>query len=954
MTEEIKIANSLYPIVKLNAGEWAPALDNRYDLEEYRSAARLLRNVVPTKQGGALRRSGFEWIATGKINAAGTASVSSFRPFNFAPGTTFLLEFCDKGIRFCANGAQVMVNAGSMPNWVSGTSYAAGAFVQVSGIPYYLYNGPLNNSTTTPGSDPTHWVLQAIYEVPSPYSGTNFTPPNYWAADVCQVQIKAINDVVYIVNPNFPVYKLTRLSNVYTGVAATGWVMQQVQFLLPPMLDENATDETLTASAASGSMTLTAAANAAWAGSTVYVPGNTVSSGGVIYSCLIAHTSGTFANDVASGYWQTITNFVAGHVGSYWQLAYNRTVSFIEFDATGTTASYTFTGGSWYGAGTSSLFLVGTWEVQTYGTWQSDVTIAVSYDNGTSFQTITVLSSRGDANYSISGQELQGGIYKFTLANNAAWASTTPPRIVLTADNQFVYGLVQITAVANAYSATATVIGPALYSTGTTVFWSEGAWSTYRGYPQALTVFQERVWYGYSAYQPQTVWASQTNDIENFALFDQSQATYGLAFTLNAPGRGPIQWLASQTDLFVGLAGAEWVISSGGTTTAITPTQIQALEETVNGSAPNLPGLIVDQACLFVKRKGRAFLQEVFSIFVNKYTADELNLMSLHLTNAGVMQFDYQQQFQNQELIWAVCGDGTLISMTYSQKLKTYAWASHNTGIDAGDVVISVAVIQGAAGQDDEVWATILRQPGTAQVGKGCQLERMYPVDWQTANLGQPLLSNMCYADCSTFFVYGTPPFANGSTIFNLPLCLVGRTLVASIVPASGTGAWSIRNLSCTLQTLPPVWNYPTPAITIPNYAPSAGDTVCIGLPINWQIWPMRLDIDPRAGPTAGLTKAVRRVYLRCLNTIGGQWSCYASPPTAGVLSQVQDIEWYLITENTNAPPPFTPNIPMDVEIDVGAFFNYSLDPAFAVQGFDPLPFYLLGIFPQYDIGGKP
>src|SRR5271157_4263396 len=104
------MANSLYPIVKLNSGEWSPTLDNRYDLEGYRESARHLTNAIPTKQGGAMRRHGMQFIATGKINSAGTASISSFRPFNFAPGTSFVLEFCDKGIRFCSNGAQVQIS----------------------------------------------------------------------------------------------------------------------------------------------------------------------------------------------------------------------------------------------------------------------------------------------------------------------------------------------------------------------------------------------------------------------------------------------------------------------------------------------------------------------------------------------------------------------------------------------------------------------------------------------------------------------------------------------------------------------------------------------------------------------------------------------------------------------------------------------------------------------------
>jgi hypothetical protein len=947
------MASSLYPIVKFSAGEFSPSLDSRIDLENYRDGCRRLRNVIPCKQGGALRRPGAEWIAPGKVASTGAKSISSFRKFQYAPGTAFELEFCDHGIRFYSNGAQVTLNPGTLPNWVMGTSYPAGSFVQLGGFGFYLYAGTnglgtaLIDSSISPGNDPAHWSIQfngsqVIYEVPSPYSGTNFTAPGYWAADVCQLVILQINDVVYIVHPNYPVWKLTRYTN-------TNWVMQQVQFLTPAMMDENSTDETLAASGTTGTVTLTAAANQNWAGGAYYVPGNTVLEGGLIYDCLQAHTSGTFTTDLANGLWVLVTNFVAAHVGSYWQLAYNRPTSYIELDAVGTSASYSFSGGTWYnqttggGGGPTSLYLIGTWEIQTYGTWQGDATVSVSYDNGASFQVITILSSRGDANYSISGQELDGGIYKFTMANPVAWASTTPPRVVLTADNQFVYGLVLITAVAGPYSATATVITP-LYATTATEYWSEGAWSAVRGYPQAITIFQERVWYGYSAAEPQRVWATQTDDIENFALIDQSQATYGLAFDLNAAGRGPIQWLAAQTDLFCGLASAEWIISSGATTTAITASQIQALENTVNGSAPALPALIIGQACFYVQRKGRSFQQMMFSVFTNKYMSQDMQVTSQHLTNAGIVQFDYQQQFQEQSLLWAVCGDGTLISMTYAMDQKVFAWAGHNTGSDAGDVVISAQVIYGAAGQDDEVWLTVLRNPATAT---GCQIERLYPIDWQTYNVGQPQLNQACYADCATFYVY--PANSSINTISGLPLCLIGRTLVASITPAVNTGMWAIRNLPCTAAVFPASGG----AVTIPNYVPAAGDVVVVGLPINWEIMPMRLDVDPRAGPTPGLTKSIKRLHLRTLNSIGGQWATTAAPPVLGTLSNVIDIQAYPITQNADQPPPFTANIPQDVELDVGGLFGYMKDPEFAIQGYDPLPFFLLGIAIEVDLGGR-
>lgn len=923
------MSHALAPLVQFTGGEWAPALDNRIDLEGYRNALRQGRNVIVTKQGGATRRPGTQYIAQGKSPAAGGLGMSRMQKFQYAPGTAFMLEFCDKGIRFYASGVQVQATPSA---WVSGTNYPDGAFVTNASVTYYLFNGPLINSTTAPGSDGTHWVAQTAYEVPAPYSATNFTAPIYWTADVFVLRCLQINDVVYITHPNFPVWKLTRYGN-------TNWVMQQVQFLTPAMLDENVTDISLAASAVSGTGVTISATAPNWVTGAQYVPGNSVTDGGNIYNCLISHVSGTFLTDLANGDWQSVFVFQAAHIGSYWQLAYNRTASYIQALATGTTAAYTLPSVS---AGQSgyTLPLVGTWEIQTYGTWQGVVTIIVSYDNGVSYQNIVSLTSMGDANFSISGQELNGGIYGYTITGTGALASTTPPRIVLTADNQFVYGLVEITGASNVfpYAAVGTVIGAPLYSTGPTTYWSEGAWSAVRGYPNAITVYQERVWYGATTFQPQRVWATQTDDIENFALIDGSQSTYGLAFDLNAPGRGPIRWLAAQTDLFVGMASAEWIISSGsGTSTAITPTAINALEHTVNGSAPNLPGLIIGQACMYVQRRGRAFQQMLFSVFTNKYMSNEMQVSSQHLMNPGIEQFDYQQQFEGQSLIWVVCGDGSLISMTYAMEQKIFSWTKHITTDGIYDFgFISAQVIYGPDGSDDELWVSVLRNAGLGATS--CSIERMNPVDWQTSNLGQPQLNQAAYADCYTSY---TSPSTNQ---FTLPTVInaLGRTFAVSIVPAGGTGMLSIRNLSPVIGV-----------ITIPNYVPKTGDVVVIGLTINWAIQPMRLDIDPAVGPNPGIYKSIRKLVLRVLNSIGGQWSCKGVPPVQGTLSTVTDIKAYPITENSGNPAPFTPNIPLDVQIDVGGLFGYSLDPAFAIQGYDPLPFTLLGISVQSDTGGK-
>lgn len=904
------MGHTLLPLPNFAGGELSPLLDARIDMPAYLKGGRQVRNLVVLKSGGVTRRPGLQYIAMGKGDAAGTTvapAVSRLKKFQFSPGTTFQLEFCHNAIRFFSNGAAVTLS--SAPAWVSGTSYPAGSFVSNAGQIWYT---PIViiNSTVAPSTLTTPFILQAQLEVPAPYSALNYTGTNYWAADVFVLQCCQINDVVYIVHPNFPVYKLTRYSD-------TNWKMEEVGFLTPPLLDQNATDTTIAASATTGTgITLTATAPA-WAGATYYQPGNSVLQGGVIYRCLVPHTSGTFTTDLANGDWQATPIFNALHIGSYWQLAHNPPAASQLLDEQ-IDSDHT----------SGTINVIGTWTLITYGTWTATLAIQASYDNGNTWQTVTTLTSTDDANFNIQGQSVVPALYRIDITGWSSSTSTTPPRVTLTPDNQFVYGLVQITAVANDYSATANVVTP-LYSTNATVFWSEGAWSDYRGYPQAVAVFQERVWYGATTFQPQRIWATQTNDLENFALLDQSQATYGLVFDLNAPGRGAIQWLNAQTDLMAGLSGAEWIITSGAQDQAITATQVIALEHSANGSAPNIVGQIVGNAAFYVQRRGTTVQQMLFSVFTSKYMSQDMIVLSDHLTRTGIKSFDYQQQWENQSILWATTGSGTLIGMTYDMQQEVFAWHSHSTGDDKGDKILGVSVIYGDDGADDEVWCSVLRYNQTR-----CTIERLWPVNWQTANAGNPDITQTMFCDCGTIAV--SPATAAIPLPSPLPSNSLwqGRTVCASI-----NGALAANNIT------PTALGGGLFAAVIPNYVPAPGDVVVVGFPINWALQPMRIDT-VGGTPVSGLTKSIYQLWLRTLNSIGGHWETEDGTQ--------YDLPVYPITENSGDPPPYNSGVPMDVELPVGTASQMATDPQITVYGNDPLPMTILGLTLKIDVTGKP
>jgi len=87
----------------LNAGEWAPALDGRADLDGYRSSAQRLENFIPMVQGPLLRRGGTRYLGEARsLN-------SKLVPFVRARRLAYMLEFVGSAIHFWyADGTRVL------------------------------------------------------------------------------------------------------------------------------------------------------------------------------------------------------------------------------------------------------------------------------------------------------------------------------------------------------------------------------------------------------------------------------------------------------------------------------------------------------------------------------------------------------------------------------------------------------------------------------------------------------------------------------------------------------------------------------------------------------------------------------------------------------------------------------------------------------------------------------
>lgn len=756
-------------IVSFNAGELSPYLDARVDQEKYRSGCRTLQNAILEVYGAARRRPGLQFIAEAKYHD----KKCRLEDFRFSTTTTFTLEVGDLYMRFFSNGAQVL--SGGLP-----------------------------------------------YEIVTPWE----------EADLFDLQFAQINDVTYITHPDYPVHKLSRVTD-------TNWTLTEVSFLTPALLDENLDD------------TITIASSATAKGD----PTTLTATGANI--------------------------FEAGHVGSYFQLAHLRAASYLNIDLTANGTSAT-------------AKVIGQWNVRTYGTWSADVLVQKSLDAGGTWTTVRSFAGRSDRNVDAVGNADEEALYRLKVENYTAHTGT--PRAVFEVVDAYVYGLVKITAYTDPTHVDGTII-KAVESTAATPLWSEGAWSDVRGYPRAVTLHEQRLVFGGTDYQAQTIWGSVVGDYENFAYGANDTDAYN--YTIGAKERNAIQWLVSHTALLIGTAGGEWVMSSGDDVNPISPTNVVARRQSNYGS-DKLAAVVVNEVTIFVQRKGRRVREMNYSLESDRYVSPDLTILAEHVTAGKILQIAYQQQ--RNSIVWGVRGDGQLIGLTYEREQAVVGWHRHVTD----GLFESVATIySGSDDVDDEVWTVVNRTIGGATKR---YIERFNPTEWSEKKDAFFVDSGLSYSGAAVG-TFGGLDHLEGKTVSIL-----------------GDGAVFPDQVVVGGE------------VTLPDGAKV--EVAHIGLPFTTIIEPMRLDVDSIVGITQGQTKRISEINFRFLATLGCK--------VGDALDRVQPLSFRDTDMPMDESPPLFTG---DKQYEFDGDFDYDV-PVFVVQD-QPLPLTLLALVLRYEVSKK-
>lgn len=461
----------------------------------------------------------------------------------------------------------------------------------------------------------------------------------YQGADLFGLKFTQSADTLFICHKNYPVKTLFRNSD-------TSWTLSDFQFIEGPFSADNTSDITVTPSGISGDISITS-------------------------------SSDIFSSGMVGGLIRISQEVLGQTVGWGTEELNNQPSGAIKCN--------------------------GDWTMVVGDTWNGSLQVQQSNDNGATWLAV--------ANYTIwtGGSPItdSGNTGHFCLLRlyGSAWEDSGSA--TLTATSFIQDGYVKITQYNSATSVNGIVQvdrNNYIYSLGSTEptrLWAIGSWNNDYGYPAVASFYQNRLCFASTRHEPLGFWASNTGDYNRFRVQSEVQDDDSISVTLVSGRANEVLNMVSMNALLCFTYGSEWRINSGSGRSALSPTTINATQQSAEGSN-NVPPLIINDRMLFITKLGDSVRDFAYDYSYDSYKGTDQTLYSRHLfENHKIVDWAYQKS--PDEVIWCVRDDGVLLSFTYIYDEKIYSWAKHETD----GYVESVASIPGD--NKDELFLVVRR-----------------------------------------------------------------------------------------------------------------------------------------------------------------------------------------------------------------------------------------------------
>lgn len=350
-------------------------------------------------------------------------------------------------------------------------------------------------------------------------------------------------------------------------------------------------------------------------------------------------------------------------------------------------------------------------------------------------------------------------------------------------------------------------------------------------YPRCVTFIEQRLGLFGTLNDPQAAYLSQSANYENFGVASPAKASDAVTFRIRSRQVNEIRAALPIKGLMLLTSGAEWVVSGGANSDAITPSAIKIDNQGFRGAAKVQP-VVVGNTVLFAQDRGCVIRDFSYEFAQDSFTGKDLTILARHLfENKNIKSWAFSQAPYS--MVWVVLDDGSLVTLTYLKEHDIWAWTHQESGPDHDAYFESVAVV--AEGNEDVPYFIVKR---TIDGVSKRYIERLHSRAFAS-------VEDAFFVDCGLTYTGAAATVISGLDH------LKGQSVVAL---SNGN---VVRNLTVSN----------TGTVTLPN----AATKVHIGLPITAALQTLDLDLGQvqGLGTVQGRAKSVSEVTLRVQDTRG-------------------------------------------------------------------------------------
>ena len=673
-------------------GEISPSLQTRVDASTYHTWLKSAQNMFVHPQGGISNRAGTQYMGTSKQSAHPCRLLS----FPISTEEGYVLELGAQYMRFFTANGPVLDNNGDPLELT--TPYAQEDLFQVQTAQYnnvlYLAHKkyPLMMLTRTALGTFTLAQTHLRYGPFMP-ANTDLNKKMRVYPQTTTVESQGVAATLAFAPINYPNLMVWAYFNGTCFYAGETYGLHVADIADNFNAAYNAQGLSATSQGDILRISSSAADGGDWNGKNFVLEYRSYFTGPADYTVTQTLTGGENAGTqtvVQAGHYILESNtamFVPGHVGG-------------QFCLTHTVDANYQTGTLGYEATSGVISSGSDWALRTSGTWTGTLTIEISYNGGSTWQTHKVLSrADGDDNFYLVGNLNEAE--NLVQVRVRSGQNSGEVGYELSAQSFLQRGIVKVLSY---ISSTQVLVEQERVcgSTEWTDVWAEGSFSPLAGYPSCVFFYQDRLGLAGTQAEAQTLWFSKTGNYMDFGRArDTLLSTDALSVRLASTKLNAITAVAVLNKLLIFTVGSEWTLSCNG---ALSLDTIELAEQSERGSYPTCPVLIGNRA-VFVQARGSVLRELVYDYATSSYTGDDLTLRAKHLfSNQTITQLAYAQEPDT--LLWCMTQEGKLLSLAYLPEQGIYAWTHHQT---AG----SFASICALANQgQDELWMAVHRKGG--------------------------------------------------------------------------------------------------------------------------------------------------------------------------------------------------------------------------------------------------